>query len=134
MLVGLVNKGNLHKSHDKKPFEKNTELQLPPSRVRFSHLEELTKLNSPINSPRSISIINESEKKIDSVFGQKTPNFKLNKDKQLNRFLSNAKLANQMTHIIDMEDQVLYIGIIGNNLIERYSHELWWIKKNGICF
>lgn len=58
-------------------------------------------------------MINDSEKKLPMIHRKKTPNFMLDKEKQLNRFLSNAKLTNQLSHIIDMEDQVLYIGIIG---------------------
>lgn len=132
MLVGLVNKGKVDSKYVETPTESKIRAKLPPTKVRFSHLDELTNNMSPINSPRSIMVVNESEKKVATIHRKKTPNFMLNKEKQLNRFLSNAKLANQMSHIIDMEDQVLYIGIIGRANF-RHFDQFWGIEENGVC-
>jgi hypothetical protein len=112
MLVGLVNKKKANQIPTEKPTMTDLKADLPPSKVRFSHLEMKTKEITPLGSPRSIMGMG-SDKDIGTFKRTKTPKFMLDKDKNLNKFLTNAKLVNQATHIIDMGDQILYIGIIG---------------------
>jgi hypothetical protein len=113
MLVGLVNKKDIKQDQKEKPStQADLNKNLPPSKTRFSHLELKTKEITPLGSPRSIEGIG-SEQDIGTLKRTRTANFMLDKDKQLNKFLTNAKLVNQATHIIDMGDQILYIGIIG---------------------
>ena len=60
---------------------------------------------------------------------KRTPSFMLDKDKRLNRFVANVKIENNMTHIIDMGDQVIYIGIIGKWLIVDTLTNFGALKK-----
>lgn len=136
MLVGLINKKNIQQKPSEKSESSNLNKNLPPSKTRFSHLELKTKEVSPLGSPRSITA-NDSLKDINSIKRTRTANFMLDKEKQLNKFLTYAKLENQASHIIDMGDQILYIGIIGKfgfcfNF--RYFDQFWGLEKNGICF
>jgi hypothetical protein len=128
MLVGLVNKSSQTKNTSKEFNLTNNNKQTLPSEIKFDHLEQLTKNNSQMNSPRSINYDNSSEGNLPVLQRKKTPSFMLDKDKRLNRFLTGVKMDNQLNYIIDMGDQVLYIGIIGmqfllgKGLILRYSY------------
>lgn len=114
MLVGLVNKKQKDNMKPSKAFEINVhEARMSSKEIKFDYLDQLTKNNSNLASPRSINYLNISQNQKESLHRKKTPNFMLNKEKRLNRFLTGVKIDNQLNYIIEMEDQILYIGIIG---------------------
>ena len=112
MLVGLVNKTNLENKVDLK--ETLIHKQIQKSEPKFNHLEEASKIMTQMNSPNNSNRNSFSNNNIPDMQRKRTASFINDKDKKLNRFLNVNRSDNQYSHIIDMGNQVLYIGIIGN--------------------
>ena len=112
MLVGFFKKPKSQISLDQSP--KNPNLNY------LNSLNQMDTVQSTEGSKNSFSqmVLQRNKNSLENSTKYRnsiTPKFMKDKDKTLNKFLSQNKSLGQSNHIIDMGDQVLYLGIIGTS-------------------
>lgn len=132
MLIGLVNKPfqpKLNKSGQMKTNVQNEEMMNP----FHENMGRIVQVETEEHSQKFVSIDKMAVHNLS--LKQQTSSITNNKTSALNMFLQETN-DNGKEHIIDLGNQVLYIGIIGkggNSVKIRHAHEFWGSEESRIC-